>query len=232
MKLLAVDTSSDFLGLAVLEDDTVMASIVKKSDKMHASVLVPMVREILGMSGFSFGSLDGFVVDIGPGSFTGLRIGVSTVKGFLCASKKGIKQVRSLDVIAANIGYSDLDICTILDAKRGNFYFCIFKYVSGCLKPVSKYLLLRLDEIVFSIKKPTIFLGDGLLIIKDLLKKRLGRLVVFADKGFWYPDPRQLGLLGYAKIKKKGFDDVGKFLPFYIYPKECTITIPNKYSIG
>ncbi len=224
MKLLAIDTSSDFLGLAVLEDDAVKASIVKKADRMHASVLVPMVGEVLDMSGFSLGSLDGFVVDIGPGSFTGLRIGISTVKGFLCAAKKGIKQVRSLDVIAANIGYSNLDIYTILDAKKGNFYFCKFRYVRGYLKPVSEYLLLGQDEIISRIKRPSVFLGDGLLIIKGPLKKRLGSLAIFADKKFWYPDPRQLGLLGYAKIKREGFDDAGNFLPFYIYPKECTIT--------
>ncbi|MBM3254070.1 MAG: tRNA (adenosine(37)-N6)-threonylcarbamoyltransferase complex dimerization subunit type 1 TsaB, partial [Candidatus Omnitrophica bacterium] len=214
MKLLAIDTSCDFLGLAVLEDETVKASLVNRLDRTHASVLIPRIKEMLNLSGFSFDMLDGFVLDIGPGSFTGLRIGVATVKGFLSVYKKGIKLIKSLEVIAANLNYSNLDICTVLDAKKNNFYFCLFRRIGETLKPISKYQLLKVEELISKIKGQTIFLGDGLLIIKDLLKKRLGDKARFADKELWYPKPEKLGLIGYKRIKKQGFDNKKDLLPF------------------
>ncbi|MFH0839042.1 MAG: tRNA (adenosine(37)-N6)-threonylcarbamoyltransferase complex dimerization subunit type 1 TsaB [Candidatus Omnitrophota bacterium] len=224
MKLLAIDTSSDYLGLAVLEDDIVKISLVNKLNREHASVLISRIDEILALSGVSFAMLDGFVVDIGPGSFTGLRIGIAAVKGFLAGSDKSVKLIKSLELIAHNIPSAHADIAVVLDAKREKFYFCLFREINGVLKPVTEYLLLRLDDIVSKIRRPTIFLGDGLSIIKEPLKKRMGSLIFAAEKEYWYPRPELLGLVGYRRIKKEGFDKKKDLLPFYMYPKECTIT--------
>lgn len=229
MRLLAIDTSSDFMGLAVIEEGIIKASLINKLDRAHCSVLIPRIEEVLDICGFSLEALDGFVLDVGPGSFTGLRIGVATVKGFLCASNnKNIKLIKSLEVIASNIGHSTLDVCTILDAKKNNFYFCLFRLVNGIPKQISQYQLLKAEELIKKIRVPTVFLGDGIFPIKDLLKRKLGRLAEFAQEELWYPRPDKLALLGYRKIKEEGFDKEKNLLPFYIYPKECTITIPNK----
>ncbi len=294
MRLLAIDTSSDFMGLAVIEEAVIKASLINKLDRTHGSVLIPRIEEVLNLSGFSLEALDGFVLDIGPGSFTGLRIGVATVKGFLCASNptgidlptplkegsnpatrvpwrigtspqdgrgkfrsrglrpilqryqdglsrwintrgssnKGIKLIKSPEVVASNLGYSTLDVCTILDAKKNNFYFCLFRLINGIPKQKAPHQLLKAEELVKKIKRPTVFLGDGIPAIRDLAKKRLGSLAEFSQEELWYPRPDKLALLGYRKIKEEGFDKEADLSPFYIYPKECTITIPNKYRVN
>ncbi len=228
MKLLGIDTSSEFLGLAIIEEGEVKLSLLNKIDRAHASILIPRIDEMLGLSGCSLDTIDGFVIDIGPGSFTGLRIGVSTVKGFLAGQKKGIKLVKSLDVIAANLNRTNLDICVVMDARRNNLYYSLFRSIDGNLKQISKYSLIKSDKLISKIKRPTIFTGDGLLVIEKLLKSKLGRLAHFASREFWHPKPEVLTTIGYKRIKKEGFDSQKDLQPFYIYPKECNVTLPKK----
>ena len=103
MKLLAIDTSTDYLSLAIINGDEISARFHKKAEREHSRLLVPMIDKLLKRVRLNLKDIDGFCISIGPGSFTGLRIGVTVVKGLAYSLRKPIGAVPTLDAIAQNM---------------------------------------------------------------------------------------------------------------------------------
>ena len=118
MRILAIDTSTRFLSVAVADGGRALASHHREAHMKHSSQLVPVIEKVLKKSGIGLGGIDGFAVSIGPGSFTGLRIGVTTIKALAFSLKKPVAAVPTLDAIAEGVkGFAGI-ICPILDAKK------------------------------------------------------------------------------------------------------------------
>ena len=147
MNLLAIDTSSDYLSLAVMRGGKLAGSIHRKCAMMHSSILVPSIDKVLKKARLKIADIDCFAVSVGPGSFTGLRIGVTTVKGLAYALKKKIVAVPTLDAIAANAGDFRGIVCPVLNARKNKVYACIYRSDGKSIKKISRYLLLPLDEL-------------------------------------------------------------------------------------
>ena len=118
MKILSIDSSTECASCAVLEDSKLLGEINFNNKKQHSIILMPMVDNLLKNLQLSVTDLDGFVVSKGPGSFTGLRIGMSMIKGLSQGTKKPFVSVSSLDALAYNMAYSQGIVCPILDALR------------------------------------------------------------------------------------------------------------------
>jgi len=158
MKLLAIDTSTNYLNLAVTDGDRVIAKFHKKADMSHSSLLIPMIDKVLKKARLKLKDIDGFSISIGPGSFTGLRIGVTTVKGLAYAMKKPIVTVPTLDAIADNAKEFAGLVCPVLDAKKNKVYACLYRSDGEKLKRASKYLLLGITDLIKIIgKRKTLF---------------------------------------------------------------------------
>ena len=227
MQILGIETSSKFLSLAVIKDNEIVAEINLNAYRRLSSLLVPSIKDILKKSNISLEELDGFAVGIGPGSFTGLRVGITTIKALALSLKKPIVAVFSLDIIAQNISPVSGQVCPIIDAKRGNVFSCIYESKNEKMKRLTKYSLTNIKDLLKKINKKTVFLGDGLIPFAKIIKKKKRGEAIFTEQKLWYPKANNLLFLAYNKFKKGIFVNTDKLAPFYLYPKECQIK-PNK----
>ncbi len=220
MKLLAIDTSTDYLSLAVMDGKNIVARIHRSEPRSHSSLLVPMVDEVLSKSGIKLKDLDGFSLSIGPGSFTGLRIGVTTIKGLALISNKPIVAIPTLDAIAENAKSFHGIICTVLDARKGKVYACIYSSDGNKIKRLSKVILAPVDELLKLLRRydEVLFLGD---FAERMAPQLTGSRVL---EGSWQPKPEVVGMLGIERFGKKKFVKAENLEPLYVYSKECDIT--------
>ncbi len=223
MNILALETSTKSFSLAVLRNEKVIAERTVILKKVLSDSIIPSIDRILKKSKLSLKNIDGFAVGLGPGSFTSLRVGLSTVKGLAFATGKPIVGVASLDALALNVpAMYDSTICAITDGKRNLFYTCFYKRSHGALKAKTNYLLIDSKTLQEKLKKETIFTGDGIKLLPDELKKN--PYFTFLDERFWYPKAGRVGLLSFKRFQKYDFDDIDRLIPIYLYPDDCQVT--------
>ena len=223
MYILAIDTSTDILGVALAKDKIVLAQQNVNIGRRHFEKVFPAINRALKRARLSLKKIDLLAVALGPGSFTGMRIGVTIAKGLAFATGKPVVGVSTLDVIAKNILADDNDICVVMDAKRNLLYGAIYEADGALLKRKSPYLLIGIRDLLKRIKQRTIFVGDGLNLYQGLIQKRKKALAVFAPASNWLPAAGNLALLAGERFKKEKNSDPNKLLPLYLYPKECQI---------
>ena len=223
MKILAIDTSGKAMGIAIADENGIIIEHNDTSGAKHSAALASTIKNILDKAGLGFNDIDGFSVSIGPGSFTGLRIGVTMVKGFAFATKKPVMAVPTLDTIAYNCIASPHLICTIVDASRNLVYACLYESKGQGLERKSDYLLINISELLKMVQGPVIFLGDGLSIYREHIIKyfkdtSMGAGIEFAPEPMWYPKASTGAIMGLERFKNGKFEDPDKLVPFYIYP--------------
>ncbi len=225
MKILGIDTSSKFLSIALTEDSNIIVEHSLLLDRRHSSLLVPEISKILKKKNLSIDDIDAFIVGLGPGSFTGLRIGVSTIKGFGITTKKPCIGVSSIDALALNANGNESTIVPIIDAKRQNLYSAIYKKEKYQTVKKTDYLLLNIDTLMKKIKKEAVFLGDGINLYRQKITQ-FNKKAVFLEEEYWYPKSSNLIKLGLRKIKGYKKSDLNKLNPIYLYPKDCQVRRP------
>lgn len=164
MKILAIDSSGQVASVAIVTDEAVLAEYSVNYKKTHSQTLLPMVEEVMKMTGTEGKELDAVAVTNGPGSYTGLRIGSSTVKGLAMVWDKPVIPVPTVDTLAAN--YADYDglICPLMDARRGQVYTGLYRFTDGRLTAVVPQVCTMLEDILAKVNalgEKVIFLGDG-----------------------------------------------------------------------
>jgi len=220
MKLLAIDTSTDYLSLAVISGGKVLARVHRKTPRSHSSLLMPMIDRVLKRSKTVLRDIDGFCLSIGPGSFTGLRIGTAAVKGLALATKKPIVAVPTLDVIAENGKKFCGIICPVLDARKGKVYASIYRSDGERVKKVSRHLLVSVDDLLGRLEKykKILFLGD----FAEKIVERLPNTGSVLRS--WRPRSEVVGLLGAERFRDRKFVKPENLEPMYLYSRECDIT--------
>lgn len=225
--MLGIETSGDFLGVSIVDEGRPLSSIKNLRRQGHSTHLVPMLKEALKMAECSLDDLYGFAISIGPGSFTGLRVGVATVKGLCFATGKPVIDIPTLDVIADNLSFVNAGlICPMLDAKKGKVYTAIYEYKDGKQKKLSSYRLVTIDEAIDAIikkNKDVTFLGDGLALYKNLIKSCLKNKTSFAPEHLWLPSAETVARFGEDKLARGIKHNPKSLLPMYLYSNECSI---------
>lgn len=178
MKILGLDSSGLVAGVAVVEDDVLLAEYTTDYKKTHSQTLLPMLDELRGMIELDMNTLDAIAVASGPGSFTGLRIGSATAKGLGLALKKPLVEVPTLEGLAYNLWGTSKLVCPLMDARRNQVYTAAYEFV-----PEGESLRLRSvisqmpEDIAEMLKKlnelgrEVIFLGDGVPVYLELIRK-------------------------------------------------------------
>jgi tRNA threonylcarbamoyladenosine biosynthesis protein TsaB len=222
VKILAIDTSTRFLSLGIYDDTKIYEYNLEVGSKL-SSLLAVIIRKVLRALDLEAAELDYFACGLGPGSFTGLRVGLSMMKGLSWSLGKPLIGVPTLDILAMNSGlYSDKLIIPVVDAKRNLIYSCFYRNSGVKLRKVSPYMLVSQDELLQKIKSPCVMLGDALELYKNGIIKNLPGTILL-DKDSWYPKAHNIIKLSLDRINKQKFEDILKVNPFYIYPKECQI---------
>lgn len=183
MKILSIDTSSEICSAAILEDENVIKEISIEDANTHSINLMPLIKHIFDETKLSIDDIDLFACDKGPGSFTGIRIGVATIKAFADTTSKPCVGISSLMGLAYNVkneGY----ICSLIDAKNNNVYYSLFKYENNKYEQVGEYLSEDINNITNILKncnKTIFFVGNGSIVYKDMLKSVLEENAKFTD---------------------------------------------------
>ena len=227
MKVLGIDTSSAVGSIGIIEDESVIAEYSLNVLESHSARLMPAIDDVLKRAGLKIQELDAFAVTTGPGSFTGLRIGMSTVKGFCYTLKKPIVGVVTLDVLAYNLKYTDKLICPILDARKQEVYSAIYR---GGLKLVRQtdYLCTKIEFILAQLNEPTIFLGDGMKRYREVVFQNLKERAIIAEPLLGFCRGAVVARLGYERLANGESDDCFSITPFYIRKPEAEVKMGDR----
>ena len=227
--LLAIETSSRLLGKAVIDGERLISSYELVAGYPHAVELPGAVTRVLQAANTTLRRLEAIIVDIGPGSFTGCRIGVVFVKALAFPTKTPVVAVPSLDALAANVPFSPLPVCVLLDAKQRNVYAALY-HLDGS-QPIKETddLLGPVDEILSRVTQPTLFVGDGCVPYRDRILARCPK-AQFAAPELWLPRAATVARLGRERFLQGQRDDPATLVPMYLYPLDCSVRGPNRPS--
>ncbi|SMC46225.1 tRNA threonylcarbamoyladenosine biosynthesis protein TsaB [Desulfocicer vacuolatum DSM 3385] len=181
MKILAVDTAEQGCSIALVNDGVPVCERYGSGLKNHAVTLLPLVEKMLVEdAGVCLDGLDGFVVSRGPGSFTGLRIGLSMVKGLALATGKPVAGISSLDGIAWRMSHAALPVCAMLDARRGEVYCALYQFENGVLMSKGEEMVVSPETALAMVGKRALFVGSGAAAHARYIIRELGPDAVFA----------------------------------------------------
>ena len=174
MRILAIDTASLSCSVAVVDGDALLAEINDASGETHSRHLMAMVDQAVAMSVKSIGAIEGYAVTQGPGSFTGLRIGISAAKGLAEATGRPLAGVSSLEALACQVAQTETVILPMLDARRKEVYAARYIQRGGALKPLAAERALSPEDAVAGLAEPCLLVGDGALAYEVRLRAALG----------------------------------------------------------
>lgn len=219
MKVISVDSSTASATCAVVEDNKLLGEIVYNDKKQHSIVLMSQIDTLLKNLNLTINDIDGFVISKGPGSFTGLRIGMATIKGLAQPSNKPIASISSLDALAFNMAYSEGIICPIMDALRDNVYTALYSFQGNKLIKLTDYMAIHIDELVELLKskgqKSVTFIGDAVPKFKEILYNNFEN-TYFAPAHLNVARASSLGELGIEKLLNGDHEDIFTMAPIYL----------------
>jgi len=223
VKVIGIDSSTMTGSIGLIDEDRPVAQYSLKIDVTHSERLMETIDLVLQGARIALKEIDGFAVSIGPGSFTGLRIGLGTVKGLCMATGKPAAAVSTLEALAANMPFCRYLLCPLLDARKKEVYAALFKYrEEGCMIRLTDDRVVSPEFLIEQIREPVVFLGDGVDVYKDFLKGRLGDHAYFAPMNAMLPSGISVAMLGLAKLKK-GEVITDTEIPVYIRRSEAEL---------
>lgn len=219
MNILAIDTSSPVASVAVMSNGVLLGEYMVNNGKTHSQILMPMISDLLEKIGIRVSDIDVFATSLGPGSFTGLRIGIATAKALAQVGKKKIIGISALDGLCANVtAGKDVFVCPIVDARRGNVYNAIYK---DGVKMVSDRLI-PLDTVLAELNNSkAIFLGDGIIKHKEKIVNIMGENAIFPHENLTMQKASSIAYLANIRAENEEFDDIYSLEPIYIRPSQA-----------
>ncbi|MDR3629294.1 MAG: tRNA (adenosine(37)-N6)-threonylcarbamoyltransferase complex dimerization subunit type 1 TsaB [Desulfocapsaceae bacterium] len=227
--ILALDTSTSCCTLALTSGTIarggVLASLSLNGNMAHSRRLLTAIDWLFAESAVDWSMIDGLAVGLGPGSFTGLRIGLATAKGLAVAAGKPLVGLPTLDALAGSCRTSRL-ICAALDARKREVYTAFYRCdATGVAKRISEIEAIdprRLSELI---TEPVLIVGDGALVYGEQWQQDLGDRVEFAPMHLHYPSADIIGLLGGRLLKDRQTLDLAQAVPLYVRASDAELSL-------
>ncbi len=219
MLTLGIDTCCMAATAAITDENRLVAQTVTNNGKTHSETMLPRIEAMFDSVGMTPSDIELFAVAAGPGSFTGVRIGVSMIKAMAQATKKPCVGVSTLEALSYSSKYFDGVLSPILDARRGQVYNALFDAENGNMTRICEDRALPLDELLkelLSMDKNVLFMGDGIFVFEDEIKKALGDRAHFAPVTVSMNLGGAVSALGEEKFKKGEAISYGELVPFYV----------------
>lgn len=223
MKILALDTATQSCSVALIDNGSLLAELTRLNRRTHSRHLMDLIDAVCRMSDLKIGDVDGFAVTIGPGSFTGLRIGVSTIKGLAFSLNKPVVGVSSLNALAWQCAQSVYLICPLLDARKKEVYYCRYRFKDNELIKDGNEKLASPVEAVHGIREPCIFVGNAAKFYQERISAELGDLAHFAAWGQNTIRASVIAYLGMSGFSRQRSIDVGLLVPQYIRKPDAEV---------
>lgn len=229
MKVLGIDTSSDVASVAVINDDRLIAEYTLNFKKTHSERLMPMIDEMLASCQHSLDDIDVFAVSVGPGSFTGLRIGIATAKGLAHACNKPIVPVCSLSAMAYNLPMCEHLIVPIMDARRQQVYTATYIWDEDGFKEIEEPRAVSIEECIEDCGNfvDVVFVGDGVPVFRDYIISKMGNKAKFAPAGNNLQRAASVASLGLSNIDKAL--NCHEIVPMYIRKSQAEREYEEKH---
>ncbi len=226
MKILALDTATETGGVALLEGGVLRAQAQIRVAKTHANRLWATIFFLLEQAGWGLDDIDLWVVTTGPGSFTGLRIGIATVKGLALATRKPVMGISTLEALAFSFPYCPYLICSLIDARQKEVFCAFFKSTpEGKVEMIGEPRHIKPQNLVKEIKEPVLLVGNGAMLFKDFFKETLGPRAIFPSPHLHFISPLVLGILAFSRFQADQQYSPEEIHPLYIRPSDAELNL-------
>ena len=218
MKILGIESAALVASVAIVDENVIIAEYTTNFKKTHSETLLPMLHEIINMTGLSLHNIDAIAISGGPGSFTGLRIGAASAKGLGLALNLPLIHVPTLDAMALNIYSTNLLIVPIMDARRAQVYTGIYKNGIN-FEIIKPSMAVGIDELLAELEKMNenvVFLGDGVLVFKDYINENLKLPHSFAPANLNRQRASNIAMLGLKMFKRGEIISADDMRPEYL----------------
>ncbi len=225
MNILVIDTSTMLGTVALVANGKLLGQIDLDLPITHTKRVFKSIDTLLKLTDINLSEIDTFAVAKGPGSFTGIRIGIVTIKGLAYATGRPIVSVITLDALAQNFSFTPYLICPIIDARKKEVFSAFYIAKQGRIKQISPYCTIKPMDLIKKIKRKTIFAGTGAAVYKTLIEKNMRDLAIFPPQHLNRIQGEAIACLAAEQIVAGKIDDKMHLAPFYIRPSEAELKI-------
>lgn len=220
-----------YCSVAVVSGSGCIAEYSLVSKITHSKRLLATIAQLMQECQLSWSDLHGFAVSLGPGSFTGLRIALTTVKGLCMATGLPLMGVSSLKALAVQFPHCSMPICPILDARKQEVYTGLYRTDTQQIHTQMEPVVIGLSSLIGYITGPTLFVGDGVSIYQNELRDQLADNAIFAPPQQVFPRASAVGILALQQFTAKEFLDPASASPLYIRPSDAEVNLKKKRAI-
>ncbi len=225
MKILAVDTSTQTCSVALIDDEALIGETTTGLHQTHSKHLMSLIEQLLAVAGLRIDAVDALAVVRGPGSFTGLRIGISSVKGLAAATGKPAVGVSSLEALAWQCSSYNGRIYPMIDARKAEVYAAGYLAANGCLQRLDAEQVSTPANVLTSCETPCLFVGSGALLYQDMIRDRLGANAFLASTLQHHVRASAVAHLAWQGFKQGKFGENGQLIPDYVRKSDAQINL-------
>lgn len=222
MNILVLDTASRTSSIALAEGGKLRAERVLAAERSVASVLTAAITLMLQETGMEYKHIDGIGVAVGPGSFTGLRVGVATAKGLALALDKPLVGFSSLASLALNCPFSGYPVCAMLDARKKEIYTGLYQ-CTPLPVAIREDMVMPPARFLETVAEKTVFVGEGAVVYRQLITERLGMKALFVPDALNVTRPANGIAMALAAFERDHVTDAATLLPLYLRLSEAEL---------
>jgi len=228
--ILAINTTVNQFSLALMKTEgEVLAELLIAPGQGRYTGLIPALQSLFDLTGKSFKDLEAVIVARGPGSFTGLRVGMALAKGLAHSLRINIIGVSSLEALASQISHTQYQICPVINSRREEVFTSLYRWEEEKgLKELTVPTSRRLDSFESFIDRPTLFIGHDYQKQAPSLRQTLKEKATLSPPHLWVLMASTVGALGLVRFHRNDFDDLKELTPFYMRPPDVR---PNPYPL-
>ena len=234
MLVLGIETSTPQTTVALGTERGIVAATLISGNSANHEVVMPNVTHLMRWSGTEIGQLGGIAVGLGPGLFTGMRVGIATAKTLAQVLHVPIAGIASLDLLAFNVRYSRRLICATADAKRGEVFYALYRPVPGGVQRLTEFLVGSPVELAAELEarpEDTILVGGGALVYRRELQEAGGHVEI-ASAAYAFPAASALVELAIPRFEREEFDRVYDVQPYYVRRTDAEIAWDRRRRAG
>jgi len=224
MKILALETSTMLGGVAIADEHGLIAEIRLNVKTTHSERMMTAIDWALKQSDMTLDEIDTIAVASGPGSFTGLRIGLATAKGLCYATGKPLVLVSTLEALAWNFPYCRYPVCVMLDARKGEVYAALFLWKGDTFVTLVPETSIRPEDLLRDGDGPVVLAGEGAIRYWDRILSAIGEKALVAPLHKMVPSPSNIALLGVHRAQRSEYADPATAEPLYVRKSEAEVT--------
>jgi tRNA threonylcarbamoyladenosine biosynthesis protein TsaB len=231
MLVLGMDTATRTASIGLAEKNKVIGEFSLQVDRVHSAKLMPMVDQLLTAAGLDTASIEAVAVSAGPGSFTGLRIGMATAKGLAYALSVPLIGVSTLAGLCYNLVPSEAVLCPILDARMDEYYAAVYRWQNGHLSTIADDAVMGRNQLVEMLdgqKEPKIIVADAVLETVLNLNEALSGSMEYAQPHQVIARGASIALLGHERIENGAEDSILTLQPAYLRRSQAEILFGEK----